>query len=533
MTRLNHVIAALSVLLVCVGVTCTLIWVFAGKQTEDSVAAKSVPSNESPSTANASGDGNGTLPNDEPRKVKTLSIHVDQPDAAAAWMTAPTLPAGQPKPPNAATRDVQNAPTTETSPRDFGLLTFASTAGGEQFGSNYPDLAITITGHEGKVSGKLLFLDRPPLLFSGKQRDSDIIIHMLSTPARTFMLSLGKDESGAEILSMINRINPHSNFMLDFKKVDNDYVTSPTFQLHVSECGPSNGAISVAFTRRLPDALLDRVLARDKILSHIKSPDLSSCRNDSESGYSCGESTLGKQLIAALHNKENNLTDSEVDDTAISDLAIETGTELSAIQRLRSLRFVEWVDLQRGECAGSDRSYFVVDKGQLFSEGKFSEGRFLKYIETTLESYLSCIGDGKEFRFRLALSKVGKLRVPPFSSFAKYTVVARSEATRGYPGEWDLFDINFEPFASADDTAATYSIAVYADNLLVSKRSYGNDDPPGKEQFTSPESRNSDENAIGENIDRFFADAPSGVSYSYHTIRYRPARVGGRCSNGE
>jgi cell division septation protein DedD len=42
--------------------------------------------------------GNGTLPNNEPRKIKTLAVRGDQPDGAAAPVTSAPPPAAKPAP---------------------------------------------------------------------------------------------------------------------------------------------------------------------------------------------------------------------------------------------------------------------------------------------------------------------------------------------------------------------------------------------------------------------------------------------------
>jgi hypothetical protein len=63
----------------------------------------------------ASAGGNGTLPNNEPRKIKTFSVHGDQPDGAAAPVTsAPPPPPA--KPPAAAKTTATTAPATPRNP---------------------------------------------------------------------------------------------------------------------------------------------------------------------------------------------------------------------------------------------------------------------------------------------------------------------------------------------------------------------------------------------------------------------------------
>src|SRR5206468_1615754 len=67
------------------------------------------------SVAPASGmtsNGSGTLPNSEPRKVRTLTVHSDQPDGAA--LPTSSVPAA-PKPGQAA-RNTPAAPTQRTPP---------------------------------------------------------------------------------------------------------------------------------------------------------------------------------------------------------------------------------------------------------------------------------------------------------------------------------------------------------------------------------------------------------------------------------
>ena len=46
----------------------------------------------------SAGAGNGTLPNTEPRKIKTLTVHGDQPDGAAVPVTSASAPSAKPAP---------------------------------------------------------------------------------------------------------------------------------------------------------------------------------------------------------------------------------------------------------------------------------------------------------------------------------------------------------------------------------------------------------------------------------------------------
>jgi SPOR domain len=85
----------------------------------------SVSTNTMPPAANAApgvtSSSNGTMPNGEPRKIRTFSVHGDQPDTAAAPVTAaPATPPAAPKPtvatrqvppPAAAQRNQPSAPT--------------------------------------------------------------------------------------------------------------------------------------------------------------------------------------------------------------------------------------------------------------------------------------------------------------------------------------------------------------------------------------------------------------------------------------
>jgi hypothetical protein len=56
-------------------------------------SASVAPSNQPPASP-----GNGTLPNNEPRKIKTLTVRGDQPDGAAAPITSASPPAAKPAP---------------------------------------------------------------------------------------------------------------------------------------------------------------------------------------------------------------------------------------------------------------------------------------------------------------------------------------------------------------------------------------------------------------------------------------------------
>ena len=51
-----------------------------------------------PGSPPSAGAGNGTLPNTEPRKIKTLTVHGDQPDGAAVPVTSASAPSAKPAP---------------------------------------------------------------------------------------------------------------------------------------------------------------------------------------------------------------------------------------------------------------------------------------------------------------------------------------------------------------------------------------------------------------------------------------------------
>jgi SPOR domain len=81
-------------------------------------APASVATNAIPSAA-----PNGTMPNGEPRKVRTLTVHGDQPDASAVPTTAPPAAAPPPAPaakPTAATRQVPLPPAMRNAPAPAG-----------------------------------------------------------------------------------------------------------------------------------------------------------------------------------------------------------------------------------------------------------------------------------------------------------------------------------------------------------------------------------------------------------------------------
>ena len=67
-----------------------------------------------PGTPPPASVGNGVLPNNEPRKIKTLSVRGDQPDGAASPVTAAPPPAAKPAP--AAKTTATPAPAAPRSP---------------------------------------------------------------------------------------------------------------------------------------------------------------------------------------------------------------------------------------------------------------------------------------------------------------------------------------------------------------------------------------------------------------------------------
>ena len=86
----------------------------ANPPTPSSVSPSTVP----PPPAATATPSNGTMPNSEPRKIRTLAVHADQPDAAAAPVTAapaqvapkPAVAAKQPAPARNQTAAAANAP---------------------------------------------------------------------------------------------------------------------------------------------------------------------------------------------------------------------------------------------------------------------------------------------------------------------------------------------------------------------------------------------------------------------------------------
>ncbi|HLZ02274.1 MAG TPA: SPOR domain-containing protein [Bradyrhizobium sp.] len=76
----------------------------ANPPTAASVSPSTMPG--PPGAASGAAASNGVMPNSEPRKIRTFSIHGDQPDAAAAPVTAAAAPTATAAPPSVPTRPV-------------------------------------------------------------------------------------------------------------------------------------------------------------------------------------------------------------------------------------------------------------------------------------------------------------------------------------------------------------------------------------------------------------------------------------------
>src|SRR5581483_4884977 len=81
-----------------------------------------------PAAASGAPSNNGTMPNSEPRKIKTFSVHGEQPDGAAAPVAAaPPAPAPVATKPAAATRQVPPAATRSAAPAANAPLSLSPT----------------------------------------------------------------------------------------------------------------------------------------------------------------------------------------------------------------------------------------------------------------------------------------------------------------------------------------------------------------------------------------------------------------------
>jgi len=224
------------------------------------------------------------------------------------------------------------------------------------------------------------------------------------------------------------------------------------------------------------------------------------------------------QLYDIIHDKNTE----QIDDTY--EIPIEIGSEVPIVRALRKITFVTFADIDEVGCGGSDREYAVVRKTLLFDGSKFRNNEFKSYIESSLERIFSRPINGTKFDSRTSILESGSIRVPPFTMYAKYRAVAASEVTRNYPGEWDMFDITFEPFEPLGTAKSEYGIMLYVENLTSSKRSWGSNSAPGEEQFTTREDRPGRERQVTEMVARHIGRPPLGKGCVSGSAEYAPDR---------
>ena len=174
------------------------------------------------------------------------------------------------------------------------------------------------------------------------------------------------------------------------------------------------------------------------------------------------------------------------------------------------MRTVDYADLGGGECAGPDRQFFVIYKDRLFHDGLFSQNESLDYFRNGIVRFLSRSTDG-ENTFKILPPNVSRVNVPPYPTAITFPVIARSELTRDFEHEWDLFNVTFEPFETQLTASNEYGVVVYIEGLTSTKRSLGRKGIPSTAEFNRHEVRIRDEAALALSIEEFFATQPGGI----------------------
>jgi hypothetical protein len=352
--------------------------------------------------------------------------------------------------------------------------------------------------------GRLKFLDdAPPIAVTGRKSSAGALqLEFASSPPRSISFIRrnlpnrviwddGSDGSGA----------------MSFWKPLHGPASEAAMLLSDYPCGPQQGAIEAYFRKNVTLADLRKAVAKDSILNNVTA--------ELSVGKRTEHHPLSEVIIRMFaQGRFRNKSSPDA-------IFIEDGTELASVKRLRSLsNIVAHADLWGGECAGADRAYFIIQKAAVYEGNDFSESKFRSFVQDELTQFLSRTVDGRSFKFSIGAPVARKIRVPPFSTVYKFKVVAASEVTRSEAGIWDRFFVTFEPSEAVVNTANDASVQVIVENLSVSRRSAGNDSPPGDEQFTTREDLDNDEAIITEAIQSHAAHAPNGVYCVYDQLNW-------------
>jgi hypothetical protein len=394
--------------------------------------------------------------------------------------------------------------------------------GAQFFGSAYSRATARIDfKKDDTVSGEIKLWDNESIITLEGTNFTKGTINIKFSQKKNLNFILHKSEYGGDIL----RWDTEGHEFQLYRYIGHEISNSGRL-LSTEGCGPSYGAINV---RKSPKYAYEDFLAELQDHPELNNIDASIGQFEFYQMEELGGKVFNGSLPDVLRKLASigGLNGLLWGDHEMEPIGIEIGTEAFVVKSLRSMNTVQYANLAAAGCDGADRVFFVTAKKNLFDGGEFSEQRYLSLLESGLRDLYTNEGAANHFDFYISQAKLRKLRVPPYSMSATYQIVAASELTRGTPGEWDSFRLVFEPFDTDTSREGQYSIAVYDENLMSSKRSFGSTSPPGPEYFLYDSNRTDDEDTISQVVQRYFAQHLGGVRCEYMTNNngVRPDRV--------
>ena len=175
----------------------------------------------------------------------------------------------------------------------------------------------------------------------------------------------------------------------------------------------------------------------------------------------------------------------------------ENLTEFEVAKKLRKTGLFDFVDLTPiGDCGGADLSFLLFPKSKFYNDKSFDSQKWQSAIDKAL------IGSLQYDK----LSPILKNRNA--NSFHKGTIhtysmriIAPSESTRKFKGQWDTFRLTFQTFSGTYESKSQFSVEMYVTNFLTIPRSKLSNSIPSDIHFKSNNNNNSFDTYFGEEYD--------------------------------
>lgn len=254
--------------------------------------------------------------------------------------------------------------------------------------------------------------------------------------------------------------------------------------LSIRDCGDAYGALDVTFLDTANEKTILASISKDKELSdstvQYQQDGVDQFDLIAKIGHEVSQQEL-KTIYPQLFPSVSLLTflTKKMPDKSRY-MLVPIGTETYYAVKLRKTGLFT-VDFDIGGCGGADRSYFTTKKSNLFDGDKFSESKFLSFLSIKMSSFFS---DGGKYKYDISKPKITKVNVPPYQIDASYEVRIASEVSRNDVGQWDQFQVFFEPFDNNTEAAGAYSVVTWVERMKSINRGRGNDSPPDRSYFT-------------------------------------------------